>query len=105
MNRVPYSDTCVNTWNTQWPESTALSARYNLHWSVIPLDIDKKPIKTGGTHPDGNPKRLGWKPYQERLATEQEIRAWHKKYNPPAWAVVTGKKSGIVTLDFDGEQG
>jgi P4 family phage/plasmid primase-like protien len=101
----PMVQATVNTWNTQAPESTALSARYHLHWSVIPLDADKKPVKTGGTHPDGNPKRLGWKAYQERLSTEQEIRAWQKKYNPPAWAVITGKKSKVVVLDFDGEQG
>src|SRR5438552_3598322 len=99
MSKIPHSTTNVNIWNTQAPELTALAASRDLQWSVIPLDDDKKPVKTGGNHPDGNPKRLGWKPYQERLSTEREIRAWQKKYNPPAWAIITGKKSNIVVLD------
>lgn len=95
----------IQTWNNQSPELTALVALQQLHWSIIPLDSDKRPVKTGGNFPDGNPKRLKWKPYQERQASEQEIRTWQKKYTPPAWGVVTGFISGTIVLDFDGEKG
>jgi putative DNA primase/helicase len=92
-------------WSKQAPVLTASTACIQCKWSVIPLDLDKRPVKTGGTFPDGNLKRLRWKPYQERLANEQEIRIWQKKYTPTAWGVVTGSISGIVVLDFDGEKG
>jgi Bifunctional DNA primase/polymerase, N-terminal len=95
----------IEAWNAQPPALTAQQALEVYHWSVIPLDTDKKPIKTGGYHPDGNPKRLGWKPFQERLATVQELRRWARNYQPAAWAVITGKTSNLILLDFDGERG
>jgi hypothetical protein len=41
------------------------------------------------------------KPYQARIPTREELQRWWPE-DPPAWAVVTGKISGIVVLDFDG---
>jgi len=95
----------ADRWNAQPSTETALQASNLYMWSVIPLDADKRPVKTGGTHPDGNPKRLGWKRNQTERATNQQIRAWAKRYSPPAWAIVTGALSNRVVLDFDGEQG
>ena len=61
-------------------------------FSLIPVGLDKRPrIST-------------WKPYQERLPTREELTRWWSE-GPPAWAVVTGRISGIVILDFDGDAG
>lgn len=57
-------------------------------WSIIPVGLDKKPLISS------------WKPFQERRPTAEEVEDW-KKLNPPAWAVITGAVSGIVTIDFD----
>lgn len=63
-------------------------------WSVIPLAPKNKTCILNT-----------WKPYQETIATEEEIRAWWK-INPNAnVAIVTGKVSGIFALDIDGEEG
>src|SRR6266571_983202 len=97
--------TALHIWNTQEPSLTAIDAAERLQWSIIPLDDDKRPCKTGGNHADGNPKRLGWKRNQENRATEGDILNWNRRYHPAAFAVVTGQISGIVTLDFDGEPG
>jgi len=92
-------------WTEQAPHQTALEALQRLRWSVFPLDEEKKPPKMGGVHPDGTPKRLRWKPLQSRHPTEQEILFWQATYHPSAWAVITGAISGLIILDFDGEEG
>jgi predicted P-loop ATPase len=56
------------------------------------VGLDKKPLVDR------------WKPFQERQATEEEFNAWEGR-NPPAWALITGKLSGVIILDFDGQQG
>jgi len=60
-------------------------------YSVIPLRADKKPY-------------FSWKEYQTRRPSVDELKTW-EGMNPPAYAVITGKISGIVTFDFDGEKG
>lgn len=60
--------------------------------SVIPLDVNKKPLI---------PR---WKHLQERLPNADEVASW-KKLGPSAWAFITGAISRRVTLDFDGEAG
>jgi hypothetical protein len=92
-------------WNAQAPHLTALEALEYFGWSVFPLDAEKKPPKTDGKHPDGTPKRLSWKPYQARRAAHVEVVNWHKRYCPSAYAVITGRISGILILDFDGDAG
>ena len=62
-------------------------------WSVIPVGHDKRPRI---------PK---WKPYQETAACRDQVERWAHELSPAAWAVITGKVSGLVALDFDGEQG
>ena len=95
----------ATVWTEQEPHKTALEALQRLNWSVFPLALDKRPPQTGGTHPDGTPKRLSWKPYQTRRATCNEVMGWHKRYHPSAFAVITGRISDILILDFDGDLG
>ncbi len=92
-------------WTDQAPHQIALEALQQLQWSVFPLDEEKKPPTTGGFHPDGQPKRLGWKQLQTRRASPKEVLYWQKTYDPAAWAVITGAISHLVLLDFDGQVG
>ena len=92
-------------WTNQAPHQIALDALQQFQWSVFPLDAEKKPPKTGDTHPDGQPKRLGWKRLQTRRPSPKELLYWQKTYQPSAWGVITGAISNIVLLDFDGEAG
>ena len=62
-------------------------------WSVIPVRRDKTPLLSG------------WKLYQTKRASLEEIEDWQRELSPDAWAVVTGKISGLIILDFDGETG
>jgi uncharacterized protein (DUF927 family) len=39
------------------------------------------------------------------VPTERDLRDWTSKFQPKLWIVVTGKISGVVVLDFDGEVG
>lgn len=59
--------------------------------SVIPIKAKDK------TPPPG----FLWKPYQERIATEEEIRQWFQRWPDANLAIVTGNVSGIFALDFD----
>ena len=62
-------------------------------WSVIPVRLDKRPCLSS------------WKEFQTRRTTLSEVQGWQKEFAPAAWAVVTGKISGRVIFDFDGEPG
>ena len=42
-----------------------------------------------------------WKVYQERPATEDEVRAWWHRWPKAAVAIVTGRLSGVVVVDVD----
>src|SRR5690349_20435984 len=95
----------VLAWQTQPAFQTALDALSHLRWPVFPLDAEKTPPQTGGVHLNGVPKRLGWKRYQTRLPTPQEVAGWQRRYAPQAWALITGKLSGVIVLDFDDEAG
>ena len=64
---------------------------YALGWSIIPVGLDKKPL-------------CRWKEFQTRRPTPDEFAAWCSSA-PPALAVITGKLSGVVVVDFDGENG
>src|SRR5437588_7093774 len=99
------TSTLATAWNEQAPFQTALDALERFQWSVFPLDQDKRPPQTGGTYPDGRPKRLAWKHLQTRLPSPKEVQLWQKTYNPSAWAVITGTISRLIVLDFDGEAG
>lgn len=105
MTQTGIVSSIATFWNSQAPHETAKDAGQRFQWSVIPLDLDKRPCKTGGKHDDGTPKRLAWKKYQSERAHEKQIDYWHKQHNPSAWAIITGAISNVVVLDFDGDQG
>lgn len=66
----------------------ALSYRFNMNLSVIPLySFTKKAA-------------VKWKPYQTELASEAQLHEWFDKdeYNI---AIITGKLSGVAVIDFD----
>lgn len=61
----------------------------SLGWSVIPLrPKDKRPA-------------IAWLEYQERRATEDEVRAWFHRWPNANVGIVTGSISGLVVLDVD----
>lgn len=90
------------SWSDLTPAQIALDALQRLHWSVFPLDADKRPPSIAV---NGVPKRLAWKPYQSRLPHLKEVTLWQERYQPVAYAVITGALSGVIVLDFDGERG
>lgn len=77
---------------TLTPLSAALKYA-RLKWSVIPMRArDKRPL-------------IKWQDYQQRLATEDEIRAWYTRWPDANVGAVTGSISGIVVLDVDPRHG
>jgi hypothetical protein len=84
-----------------------------VRFSIIPVGIDKRPhaalLKRAGAFEyageNGHRKtKAVWKPFQSRRATDGELAIWIAG-RPPAWAIITGKVSGAVVLDYDGEDG
>jgi uncharacterized protein (DUF927 family) len=79
-----------------------LTLAHELGYSLIPIRMDKKP------HYQLLPKdangKATWKPYQNRHPNEDELQRW-LMMKPPAFGIVTGKISGLVVFDFDGESG
>lgn len=55
--------------------------------SVIPLE-GKRPC-------------VRWKPYQTKIASEETIRRWWKKWPQANVGIVTGELSGLIVLDID----
>jgi hypothetical protein len=66
----------------------------HLHFSVIPVFGDAKPEQAKVACVD-------WKAYQMRIASEAEIDDWFSKKGYLGVAIVTGRISNIVVLDFD----
>jgi len=63
-----------------------------LGWSIIPVKANKRPY-------------FKWQEYQVAKPDRAKMTRWNEQLKPPAWAVVTGAVSGLIVLDFDGEQG
>jgi len=63
----------------------------NIRFSVIPVNIDKKPL-------------LEWKEYMQRRPTLKELYQWFYKGQNNI-AIVTGRVSDLIVLDIDGEEG
>ena len=58
-------------------------------FSVIPIIAkDKKPL-------------IAWEEYQNRRATEEEIKAWWARWPDANVGIVTGAVSGLVVIDID----
>jgi hypothetical protein len=62
-------------------------------WSMVP-----------STGPQKSPC-VRWKQYQTTPASADQLRRWDKEFHPARWGVVTGRVSGLVAVDFDGEAG
>ncbi len=62
-------------------------------WSIIPVE------------PKGKKPLIDWKPYQQRLSTETELRSWLEKWPEMNIGIVTGFISGLTVLDLDGTDG
>lgn len=61
--------------------------------SVIPVP------RADGRRYDGKVPAIAWREYQDRLATEDEIRGWFT--SDQNIAVITGAVSGVVAVDCD----
>lgn len=65
----------------------------SLGWSVIPLKPgEKRPL-------------VAWEEFERHAASEQQIRAWLKRWPDANIGVVTGAVSGLVVLDVDPAHG
>jgi hypothetical protein len=87
MERQVMSETCRN----DLLEAALEYAKQGL--SVIPV----------GAGPKRKLPLTSWKPFQERRATEVEIRDWWARWPEANVAIVTGKISGITVVDCDDE--
>ena len=56
--------------------------------SVIPVGKNKIPL-------------IPWKMYQERYATEEDVKKWFDLYDDPQIGFVTGKISGLLVVDIE----
>lgn len=69
--------------------------------SVIPI-LHPKADRNGK---DENKKpKIEWGEYQEKIASEEEIKKWFSDKRNTRLAIVTGKFSGISVLDCDSEE-
>jgi len=79
-----------------------------LGWSVFPLhSVNEAGCSCGnpkcpspGKHP-----HLPWEEFQTRRPTEAEVLAWWDQWPDANIGVATGRVSGLVVLDIDGQEG
>lgn len=78
-------------------------------WSILPVDIHKKPhkvlIETGHLKKNETLLKPSWQKLQTTRPHAEEVLIWAKDKTVTGFAVVTGLISQIFVLDFDGEQG
>lgn len=65
----------------------------------------KKHLKDGKEEPCGKHPLIKWKPYQDLLPTEDEVRSWWTKSPEANLALVTGPISDLLVVDVDGKMG
>lgn len=58
-------------------------------WSVIPVRAGTKKAL------------VKWEPFEKKRPTEEQLQSWWKKWPDAQLAVITGKISGFVAVDFD----
>jgi putative DNA primase/helicase len=58
-------------------------------WAVFPL-VGKQP-------------RIAWKSWQDRVPSEDQVRAWWAQWPDAGLGIVLGRVSGVVRLDADGD--
>lgn len=62
-------------------------------WSVVPIRArEKRPL-------------IAWQAYQQRRATEDDVRGWYGRWPDANVAIVTGVVSGLVVVDVDPRHG
>ena len=61
-------------------------------WSVVPQN-------PGDKHPS-----VRWKPFQERVPTEEELAGWFAQWPQAGLAVVLGPVSNLLVIDVDGTE-
>ena len=74
--------------------------------SVIPLispSMASKNLSTEEYIKKCKTPLVGWKEFQKRRPTEEEVSAWFDKWPHASIGIVTGKVSGIVAFDLDSE--
>lgn len=84
-----------------------------LGWSILPVNSggkwDKRPHQalkdTGHTQLIDGETKAAWKLLQTERPTQEQVKKWFAREVGKGVALVTGAISGIVVLDFDGEQG
>ncbi len=82
-------------------DSTILAAALEyrkMGWSVIPVRLS---FEEGRTDKAQKKPLIDWKDHQTRIASEDELKTWWKKWPEAQIGVVTGKISGLVVLDVD----
>jgi hypothetical protein len=62
-------------------------------WSVVPIE------------PAGKRPLAAWLPFQQRIATREEIVRWYRHWPRANVGIVTGAVSGLVVLDVDPHHG
>ncbi|HOJ16274.1 MAG TPA: bifunctional DNA primase/polymerase [Caldisericia bacterium] len=75
-------------------------------FSIIPV---KGNFYSNGTNiedrsKDSKAPLIAWTEYQNRLPTEVEVKSWWTKYPLANIAVITGKVSNLVVVDFDSDE-
>jgi len=77
----------------QSPQLTAALACLKRGWSVVPVMARaKRPI-------------IRWEVFQYRMASEDEVTGWFRRWPDANLSVVTGALSGVVVLDVDPRHG
>lgn len=77
------------------PLLSALGYRY-MGYSVIPIWGDNRPEQS-------KQSVVNWKEYQTRYATDSELSAWFEGAIQFGVAIITGRISQLMVLDFDDE--
>jgi putative DNA primase/helicase len=91
------------------PPLEAAFAYLRARLSCIPIATDGSKVPDGRLLPrkwdeQEQRKKATWDPFKERLPTEEELRRWFDRPDPPGVAVVCGAVSGnLECLDFDEE--
>lgn len=76
------------------PDSISSATSYlSYGWSLLPIQArEKKPL-------------IKWEGFQHRLPTKTELTDWWNRWPDANVGIITGKVSGLIVLDVDGEAG
>lgn len=83
-------------------KEAALMYRKKYGYSVVPMGYFKSNGENKGKK---RPLIKSWKPYQAELPSIEQITEWWKEWPNAMIGIVTGKLSGICTIDVDEQEG